>query len=96
MESIGIRELRQNASQYLRRVAAGESFTVTDHGAPVGELVPPQRGDAPTYDRLVARGQLIPPKEPDPDIWSTPPLPREEGQEPPSATLQAMREDERF
>lgn len=96
MESIGIRELRQNASQYLRRVAAGEAFTVTDHGAPVGELVPPQRGDAPTYDQLVARGQLIPPDTPDPDVWSTPPLLPEPGQTPPSAALQAMREDERF
>lgn len=96
MESIGIRELRQNASQYLRRVAAGESFTVTDHGDPVGELVPPQRSEALTYDQLVARGQLLPPQDADTDIWLTPPIPQDPGQAPPSEALRAMREEERF
>ncbi len=38
-----MRELRQNASRYLRRVAAGESITVTDRGRPVAVLVPPPR-----------------------------------------------------
>ena len=38
MEEIGVRELRQHASRYLRRVAAGESFTVTDYGKPVAVL----------------------------------------------------------
>jgi prevent-host-death family protein len=43
MESIGIRELRQNASVWLRRVAQGESFQVTDRGRPVAMLVPPPK-----------------------------------------------------
>ena len=55
MESVGIRELRQNASAILRRVEAGESFEVTDRGRPVGLLVPP----APTgLDALVRRGLI--------------------------------------
>ena len=33
-----MRELRQQASKYLRRVAAGESFVVTDYGKPVAVL----------------------------------------------------------
>lgn len=33
-----MRELRQQASRYLRRVAAGESFVVTDYGKPVAVL----------------------------------------------------------
>lgn len=39
MESIGVREIRQNASAYLRRVRAGETFQVTDRGTPVAVLV---------------------------------------------------------
>jgi prevent-host-death family protein len=57
MESIGIRELRQNASVWLRRVEQGESFQVTDRGRPVAMLVPPPK------DRLAelrAQGVLRP------------------------------------
>lgn len=33
-------ELRQNASRYLSRVAAGEPIEITDRGWPVARLVP--------------------------------------------------------
>lgn len=39
MESVGIRAVRQNVSVYLRRVADGERFCVTDRGRPVAVLV---------------------------------------------------------
>lgn len=39
MDSIGLREIRQNASAYLRRVRAGEMFQVTHRGRPVAVLV---------------------------------------------------------
>lgn len=39
MERVGVRELRQRASQILRRVEAGESFEITDRGRPVAMLV---------------------------------------------------------
>lgn len=35
-----MRELRQKASEVLRRVALGASITVTDRGRPVARLVP--------------------------------------------------------
>jgi prevent-host-death family protein len=38
--TVGVRELRQNLSVYLRRVAEGERFVVTDRREPVAELVP--------------------------------------------------------
>jgi prevent-host-death family protein len=38
VEQIGVRDLRQQASRYLRRVEAGESFLVTDYGRPVAVL----------------------------------------------------------
>ena len=40
MDSVGVRELRQQASVLLRRVAAGESIVVTDRGRPVARLSP--------------------------------------------------------
>jgi len=41
MESIGIRELQQHASEALRRVRRGESLGVTDRGKLVAILAPP-------------------------------------------------------
>ncbi len=42
-ETIKQSELRNNNAELMRRVAAGESFTVTVHGQPVADLVPHQR-----------------------------------------------------
>lgn len=39
MESVGVRELRRQASAILRRVAAGETVEVTDRGRPVALLL---------------------------------------------------------
>ena len=41
MERIPHRELRNNSSEILRRVAAGESFEITNNGEVVGVLSPP-------------------------------------------------------
>lgn len=43
--NVGVRELRQNLSVYLRRVAQGERFVVTDRREPVAELVPLSEDD---------------------------------------------------
>ncbi len=37
---VGVRELRQNLSRYLRRVGAGEHFEVTERNVPVAILAP--------------------------------------------------------
>lgn len=59
MDSIGVRELRQHASRYLARVAAGESLQITDRGRPVARLVPP----APDgWDEMLATGRVLPPE----------------------------------
>jgi prevent-host-death family protein len=55
-ERVGVRELRQNLSVYLERVAAGTVFEVTDHGHPVALLVPLVT-DATIAERLVASGR---------------------------------------
>jgi prevent-host-death family protein len=55
---VGVRDLRQNLSVYLRRVAAGETLEVTEHGHPVARLTPLPRG-ASALDRLEAEGRLV-------------------------------------
>ena len=57
--SVGVRELRQNLSVYLRRVAAGATLRVTERGAPVA-LLTPLPGRASALDRLVASGLATP------------------------------------
>lgn len=59
MERVGVREVRQNLSVFLRRVRDGETFTVTDHGAPVALLTPvPRDSDDPLAD-LIAIGRVL-------------------------------------
>ena len=60
MTEIGIRDLRQYASQHLRAVAAGETLTVTDRGRPVAELVPARALDQATYDAVERHGLIAP------------------------------------
>jgi prevent-host-death family protein len=40
MTSVGVRELRQRASELLRLVALGETVEITDRGRPVARLTP--------------------------------------------------------
>ncbi len=63
MERIGVRELRQHASRYLRRVRAGETVEVTDRGELVALLVPPHPAET-ARQRLVAEGRLKPATRP--------------------------------
>ena len=39
-ESIGSYEVKTRLSEILRRVQAGESFTITNRGKPVADLIP--------------------------------------------------------
>jgi prevent-host-death family protein len=81
MTRIGIRELRQRASDYLRRVEAGETIEVTDRGRPVALLTLRASGD-------IQGGE---------EAWEDMPaaLPLEDGEESPSVILERLRSDER-
>lgn len=60
MESVGIRELRQNLSRHLARVKAGQSLIVTERGDEVALLVP-SGANADRHARLAARfGASVP------------------------------------
>ncbi len=52
--TVGIRELRQQASSVLKRVVAGEVIDVTDHGHPIARIVPFRPG---LLDQLVLEGR---------------------------------------
>jgi prevent-host-death family protein len=60
--TVGVRELRSNLRDYLRRAAAGEEVVVTDRGRPLARIV--GAGWQSTYDRLVAEGVVTPPARP--------------------------------
>ncbi|MHB1712599.1 MAG: type II toxin-antitoxin system Phd/YefM family antitoxin [Acidimicrobiales bacterium] len=55
MRTISHRELRNNSSEILRNVAAGEIIEVTNHGEVAAVLVPPSRT---SFERLVAAGKV--------------------------------------
>lgn len=47
---VGVRDLKNNLSRYLERVAKGEEVVVTEHGRPVARLTRLE----PSMDRLAA------------------------------------------
>jgi prevent-host-death family protein len=60
-KTVGVAQLRQNLSVYLRRVSKGERLVVTDRNRPVAELGPaPSTG--PDLDRLIAEGKVSRPR----------------------------------
>jgi prevent-host-death family protein len=91
-DDVGVRELRQNLSVYLRRIAQGETLRVTEHGHPVALLTPiPNSGD-PVLDDLEAQGLLERPK-----VRRRPlprPVPLEPGEPTLSEILQQMRDED--
>jgi prevent-host-death family protein len=52
MATVGIRELKNRLSEFLRRAAEGERVTVTDRGRAVAVIVPPDA--SPEDERLWA------------------------------------------
>lgn len=87
MERIGVRELRQNASEWIRRAQAGERIEVTKRGQLVAVLGPPPSGGA--LNRLREAGRLKP-------ATFTGALPAPvKTRRPASQALAALRADER-
>lgn len=91
MVSVGIRELRQRASELLRLVQRGETIEITDRGRPVALLSPLPAGNQ--LDRLRQAGDVASAEGHVDDLPE--PLPLSPGQEPPSVVLARLRRDER-
>lgn len=63
---VGVRELKNQLSSYIRRVEAGERVEVTSHGRVVAELVAPGRRKpqkASPFEKLIRAGVIRPPEE---------------------------------
>jgi antitoxin (DNA-binding transcriptional repressor) of toxin-antitoxin stability system len=65
MKTVGIRELKNGLSRYVREARAGEEIQVTDRGEIVAELRPPRRPEErralhPGIAALARRGVLTP------------------------------------
>ncbi len=91
--SVGIRELRQQASAVLRRVVSGESIDVTDHGHPIARIVP--LGSGP-MDQMVLDGRAVAPRADLLDIAEQVGLPAPLNSDTaPSEVLRQLRADER-
>ena len=91
MTSVGVRELRQRASELLRLVEQGETVEITDRGRPVAMLAPLPAGSP--LERLRAAGDV------DGATGSIDELPEPlvlpPGTELPSEALERLRRDER-
>ena len=66
---VGVRELKDKLSSYVRAARRGKTIIITDRGEPVAELRP--LSSASSDDRLqelIARGLIIPPEDPNAEI----------------------------
>jgi prevent-host-death family protein len=91
MISVGIRELRQRASELLRRVEQGETVEITDRGRPVALLSPVPAGSP--LEQLRATGDLEIASADVDDLAA--PVEVEAGLPLPSEILARLRDDER-
>jgi prevent-host-death family protein len=74
MQTVGIKDLKNNLSAYVRAAEAGETVLVTDRGKVVAQLMPAQAYPEPTTDeermaQLVREGHVTPAK----GRWKGPP-----------------------
>lgn len=59
-DRVGVRELRQNLSVYLRRVKEGETLEVTERGQTVARLTPLPPKTLSPLQQLIAEGRASP------------------------------------
>lgn len=58
MATVGIRDLKNRLSEFLRRVADGERITVTDRGKPIAVISPPEEAAEDEALRALVREGL--------------------------------------
>lgn len=55
---VGIRELKNNLSSYLKRVKSGGVIVITDRGKPIGQIVPHGIPVEERMNKLTAAGLM--------------------------------------
>ena len=53
---VGTRELKSKLSEYMRRVKTGQTIVVTEHGKPIGQIVPVKASVEERLHAMVATG----------------------------------------
>ena len=89
-DRVGVRELRQNLSVYLRRVKDGETLEVTERGQTVARLTPLPPKTLSPLQVLIAEGRASPSTRSFRDL----PPPLELPGRPLSDILQEMRDED--
>jgi prevent-host-death family protein len=90
-KTVGVRELRQNLSRYLKRVKEGETLVVTERGKEVARLTPSHPDIDPYYLELAEKyGATIPTKSLLEAIDNLPP-----GRSHPAGTTDAFLDESR-
>lgn len=92
-ERVGIRELRQNLSVYVRRVREeGRAYEVTERGEPVARLTPLEDRPMSKIEQMIADGRITPATRRWEDL--PPPVKLPPGGRPLSEILQEMHDEE--
>lgn len=82
--AVGIRELKNRLSEYVRQVAAGETVLITDRGTVVAEMRPPlsdsrPESSYPGLELLVRQGRARRGAHNRPDLYEAHPRSDREG-----------------
>lgn len=56
-QQVGVRELKARLSEYLRQVKNGGTVVITEHGVPVGRLIPARLSVEDRMQAMVESGQ---------------------------------------
>jgi prevent-host-death family protein len=89
--SVGVRELRQSASQILDQVKDGVAVEITEHGVPIARLVPITKS---LYEEYIEAGLIVRAENPD---WrpTTKPI-KIKGNKTSTQVLMELRAEERY
>jgi prevent-host-death family protein len=91
IESVGVRELRQNASKVLDQVKDGAIIEITEHGVPVARILPITKS---LYEEYIEIGLIKPARNPD---WRPHPgRAKMPGSKTSTQVLMEMRAEERY
>ena len=91
IESVGVRELRQNASKVLDQVKDGAIIKITEHGVPVARISPITKS---LYEEYIESGLIKPARNPD---WRPTKNPAKIiGKKTSTEILMEMRAEERY
>ena len=56
--TVGIREFKARLASYLRQVKAGNTLVITEHGKPVGRIVPMKMSTQDRTQELIQAGVI--------------------------------------